>query len=147
MMGWLVKGLGLGFNPGHVALAAAAVFVAGLAVGTGAGWTVRDWKAEGSEQRAAGEIRALNLVNATLEAANGRCAVNVADVKAGVQSVLDDAHKVNAKALDNMARTAGEVAGHMAKAAEALGRPPVPPDQWCQALQKEMGEYRARRQK
>lgn len=116
-----------------------------VALGFGGGWLVNGW-------RLGTEVADLNTKVATLEGqksvligANQRCAVNVADVKAGVKSVVDAGLEAQRRAAVAMDKAAGKAADHQAKASEALNRPPVPQAEWCAALQAETKAYADRR--
>ena len=145
-MGALLKMIvGVGFNPLYLLIAAAVLFGAGAVSGFGGGWTLQGWKLGKELATSQGEAKSLTLRNDTLVAANKQCGVNVADVKAAVKGIADDAKKVNDTAVAAMEKVAGKADHHQRKATEALNRPPVPPAEWCTALQKEATAYAAAR--
>ena len=111
------------------------------AVGFGMGWTTNGWRLGRQIEQQVGQIRALNLTNATLEAANKRCGTDVQTVRAAVAQVVADAKKANDAAVAAMNRAAGKAAEHQAKADEILSRPPVAPDQWCATIRAEQAEH------
>ncbi len=112
-----------------------------LAIGAGMGWTAENWRMSGKVATLTGDNKALKLSNDTYVAVNKQCAVNVADVKAAVNGIVNDAKKTNDRANAAMARVAGQADTHQRKASEALSRPPVPPAEWCLALQNEAAAY------
>lgn len=130
-------------NPLYLLIAAAVIAAAGF----GSGWQINGWRLGAELATAQGEKKALTLSNDTYAAANKQCAVNVADVKAAVKGIVDSANDVNNKALAAMNRVAGQADAHQRAAEEVLKRPPVPPDEWCAALQKETSAYAGKRGK
>lgn len=145
MMAFLKSALGLGLNPLHALILAAVIFASGLGLGTAGGWTANGWRLSGEIQKQNTTIAQLQGANAAFDAANTRCGKDVADVKTGVAAVLADAKRVNDRALKAVEAVAGKAADHQRQAMEALNREPVLPEQWCAALQKELGAYAARR--
>jgi hypothetical protein len=119
-------------------IAIAAVLVV---LGFGSGWMVNGWRL--GEDLAAKDttIARLQGANTALEAANKQCAVNVDAVQTAVKEVVEEAQKVNDKAVAAMNRAAGAAARHQKKAEEFLTASRVPPEQQCADIMKKQADY------
>jgi hypothetical protein len=133
MIGWLLKFLG-GGNLANLAIAAAVVAGVAGAAGLSTGWTLNGWRLAGRIERLEGRASAL-------EAANQRCGVNVAEVKAAVGELVK-AGELRAAAAAKALREAEKAAlGHLARAGRILKAPPVPPEKQCDTVRDEQRGY------
>ena len=139
MMGILLK-LVTG-NPLYLAIAAAVLFAAGAASGGLAGWKAQGWRMGAQLERANTKITSLEAQNAILTAANARCGVDVAEVRAAVKGVVDESLKIANQARAAMERAAKTSAGHLGRAETILQQLPVAPEKWCEAIMSEQRAY------
>ena len=129
MIGWIFK-LFAGGNPIGLAIVAAAIAAAGF----GTGWSVNGW-------RLGARIERLEGTTSALQAANQRCGVNVAEVKAAVAGLVDAAEKRADEGRKAIARAEVSAVKHINRAAGIIARPPVPPEKQCDTVREEQIDY------
>lgn len=129
MIGGILK-LFAGGNPIGWVIVATAIAAAGF----GAGWTVNGWRLGTRIERLQGE-------NTVYAAANARCGVNVAEVKAAVAGLVDAAEKRAEEGRKAIAQAEKAAVVHINRAAGIIQRLPVPPEKQCDTVREEQIEY------
>jgi hypothetical protein len=124
---------------------AAAVLVASLAGGFGAGWFVNGWRLGVKTAELQGVVDTQKQSLATLEGVNQRCAAGVADVKGAVKVIADEAAARTEAATKAMQAAEKGAAAHLAAATSAMNRPPAPPGTECDRAAAEAEAYAKKR--
>ena len=110
------------------------IILSSLLVGSGIGWTVKDWK-DGAK------MAALESRDAVVTAANDKCKTDVVTVKAGVKEITD-ALDAKQKAADAAMKDAQFWAGKHSRLARDVNSLPVRPDEsTCDAIIREQTAY------
>lgn len=114
-----------------------AIVIAVLAaLAFGGGFAVSDWRAGAERVR-------LTSSNATLKAANDKCAIDIGQVRAAMEQLLTVAAKQEKSAKDAMKEAEPVAQTHTAKAIKIKRMSPIPkaePDQ-CKAIIAEQIKY------
>lgn len=117
----------------------------GLAIGATTGWVINGWRLSGKVERLNGKVDARDQAIASLGDINARCTSSVADVKAAVKEIADDAAKRAAAAATAMQRAEKGAGAYLANARAALARPAPAPGGECEAMVREAIDYAGRR--
>ena len=114
------------------------IIVSSLLVGSGIGWTVKDWQT-------GAKMAVLESRDAVVTAANAQCKTDVVTVKAGVKEVTDALAQKKLDA-DAAMKDAQFWAGKHSRLAQEVNSLPVRPDESvCDAVTREQIEYVERR--
>lgn len=110
------------------------IIVSSLLVGSGIGWTIKDWK-DGAK------MAALESRDAVVTAANDKCKTDVVTVKAGVKEVTDALAKKKQDADAAMKDAEFWARRHSNLAREVNALPVKPDESTCDAITREQMEY------
>lgn len=110
------------------------IIVSSLLVGSGIGWTIKDWQT-------GAKMAVLESRDAVVTAANAQCKTDVIAVQSGVKEITDALAKKKQDA-DAAMKDAEFWAGKHSRLAQEVNALPVKPDESvCDAVTREQIEY------